>query len=229
LVHYVSTLKIPMKNTLAMLVMLCAAVPLATAQGAAPAAPADGAGTADASSAVLAPKRAQDTPTPAPQSDGTAKSVSPSVAAALADVMPKYIAPTPQPAAPAASQEAADGDKPKNEIPRLPQYVVRERRPPVFRNQDLYSPSGLVDLSFKGHPGLKIGNLFGLNEGPARDMAYDDQRLQNIEDLNETAYSMARGGDNDEAQFILKANQDANMRDAGDFGPVGSLLGGGGK
>ena len=122
-----------------------------------------------------------------------------------------------------------DVDKPKNEIPRLPKYVVHERRPPVFRERDVFSASGMLDLSFRRHPGLSIGNILGLNEGLARQMIYDDERLASIEDLNETAYSMAQGGDVAEAQYILKATQDTFMRDAGDFGPIRGILGGGGK
>lgn len=189
--------------------------------------------SADASGVLLAPKRADYVPAPATDSDGVARTVSPGIAAALADGMPKFNPPTPTPAVTAEPQDLRDIDKPKNEIPRLPKYVVHESRPPVFRDRDLYTPEGLVALSFKNHPGLAIGNILGLNEGPARDMWFDDQRLASISDLDDTAHAMAQGGDKAEASYILQETQDTFMRS--DFtnssGPVqsGGLSGGGGK
>jgi hypothetical protein len=222
-----------------LLLALVASASLAAAQNAgSPPSPADpapatsplaGAEGPDASAIVLAPKRADYVSTPASDSDGVARSVSPSVAAALAQGLPKYSPPTPTPEASAEPQDMRDVDKPKNEIPRLPKYVVHERRPPVFRNRDLLTDSGLLDLSFKSHPGLRVGNILGLNEGLAREMMYDDMRLKNIEDLNETAYSFAQGGDKAEADYILKASQDAYMRTDDGFGPVGGGLLGGSK
>lgn len=228
-----------MNSALKMLLALSAAASLAAARDAAPASPATATSPAaspvaggdgkDASDIVLAPKRPDYVPKPAIDSDGVARSISPEVAAALSAGVPKYSPPTPTPDASVEAQDMRDIDKPKNEIPRLPKYVVHERRPPVFRDRDLFTDSGLLDLSFKSHPGLAIGNVLGLNEGPARQMMYDDMRLKNIEDLNETAYSMAQGGDPEEAKYILQATQDTYMRTEDGFGPVGGILGGGGK
>jgi hypothetical protein len=126
-----------------------------------------------------------------------------------------------------------EADKPKNAIPRLPAYVVRDSRPPVFRNSELLTQEGIVGLTFRRHRGLAIGNIFGLNEGVAREMFYDDERLTSMDDLADTAHAMAQGGDKAEAQYILKESNDTFMRIPdttwGGPGGGGGFSGGGGK
>jgi hypothetical protein len=219
-----------MKNrTPILLLALVGAALTAAAQDPTPVPPA----TRDAASVVLAPKSASPAPAPIADSDGVARPVSPGIAQALADGMPKYSPPTPEPVQPAESQDARDLDKPKNEIPRLPAYVVRASRPPIFRPRDLNTSAGLIDLAFRNHPGLAIGNILGLNEALARDMFYEDERLTNIGDLADTAHAMAAGGDKDEAKYILQETQDTYMRTPdttwGGPGGGGGFSGGGGK
>jgi len=231
-----------MKPFCKLLLILAASASVAAAQNVAPPAPPDGTATEapaastedskDNSNLLLAQRREAPVPLPvSADTSGDTRTVSSNLAAALADGMPKFNPPTPTPVVTEEPQDLRDIDKPKNDIPRLPKYIVRESRPPVFRERDLYTPEGLIDLSFKNHPGLLIGNLFGLNSGQAKEMIYEDQTLAAIEDLNETAYAMARGGDTTEANLIQKETQDTFMRsDAGwNSGPVGSLLGGAGK
>jgi hypothetical protein len=218
-----------------MLLVLMAAVASAGAQEVVTPTPAAGspAPTPEASSVLLAPKRAAYAPPPATDSDGQTRTVSPGVAALLAEGRPKFSPPTPTPAPVAEPVDLRDIDKPKNEIPRLPKYVVHEVKPPVFRNQDLYTAQGLIDLSFKNHPGLRIGNILGLNSRQAYEMQLEDQRTAGIADLTDTARAMARGGDAAEASYILQATQDAYTRapDPVWAGPGGNggFSGGGGK
>jgi len=219
-----------MKNrTPILLLALMGAALTAAAQDPTPTPPT----TRDAASVVLAPQTANPAPAPIADVDGAARPVSPGIAQALADGMPKYSPPTPAPAQPAETQDARDLDKPKNEIPRLPAYVVRASRPPIFRPRDLYTPSGLIDLSFAKHPGLAIGNILGLNDALARDMYYDDERLTNIADLADTAHAIDSGGDKGEAKYILQETQDTYMRTPdttwGGPGGGGGFSGGGGK
>jgi len=108
-------------------------------------------------------------------------------------------------------------DKPKNTIPRLPvevmaRYLVTESRTPVLRVRDLYTAEGRTALSFAAHPGLHIGNFFGLNSGLAYEMYLEEERVQNIADLKDTAYAVAVGGDPEEARAILDATRDAFIR-----------------
>ena len=191
--------------------------------------------TTDASGVVLAAKpREYAAPTPPPDSDGVTRSVSAGVAAALSDGAPRYSPPTPAPSPTPEPADIKDVDKPKNGIVRLPSYVVRESRPPIFRDRDLYTQKGIIDLYFKNHPGLVIGNILGLNSAAARDMYLDDQREENMDDLKDTAHAMAQGGDAAEGSYILQQSQSTYMRAGGTWdwsgtGPVGGILGGGSK
>jgi hypothetical protein len=130
----------------------------------------------------------------------------------------------------------ADVDKPKNGIIRLPTYVVRDSRPPIFRNRDLYTNAALIDLTMKKHPGLLFGNFMGLNSAavpgsPAYQMLLDDQRQESMADLFDTAHAMAQGGDHAEGEYILQQSQSMYMRggdsDWSGTGPVGGLTGAG--
>jgi hypothetical protein len=176
---------------------------------------------AETSRIILAPK-GDSTPAPAADSDGVTRSVSPGIAAALSAGMPKYSPPTPTP----TPAPETDADKPKNGIVRLPEYLVRERKPPIFRPKDLYTPSGLIDLTFKSHPGLLVGNFLGLNSGSAYQIYLDEQRQSNMADLADTAHAMAQGGDSAESAFILRQSDSTYMRsgttwDWDGSGPVG--------
>ena len=210
------------------------AAPAPTPAAEAPAAPAPAAAaTRDAPSIVLAARPADTALAPISDSDGVARTVSPGIAQALSDGMPKYSPPTPTPVQAAEPVDMREVDKPKNEIPRLPAYVVRESRPPMFSNREMFTQGGMTDFSIRSHPGLAIGNLFGLNEAVARDMFYEDERLASIADMTDTARAMARGGDTAEAQYILQSTQDTYMR-APDMtwngpGGGGGFSGGGGK
>ncbi len=210
--------------------------PSAAAVPGAESSPASGAGTSDASSIVLAQRPREFAPAQPADSDGVTRSVSPGIAAALTQGIAKYSPPTPTPTpAPAAEpQDLRDIDKPRNEIKRLPKYVVRESRPPIFRERDLNTTVGQIDLSFKSHPGLLFGNLLGLNSGVAYEMYLDEQRQQNIDELTDIAHAMSRG-DPKAGAYILEQTQSTYMRtdDAINYfgGPIsgGGTMGGAGK
>jgi hypothetical protein len=141
------------------------------------------------------------------------------ITAALAEGRPRYAPPTPAQTDLMAESEALDArdiNKPKNEIKRLPKYVVRQAQPPIFRKRDLYTKDGQTDLAMAKYPGLSlIPPLAFLNRGVAAEMAAEDERLGNIADLKDTAATMGRGGDAAESQFILRESQDTYLRDAG--------------
>jgi hypothetical protein len=138
--------------------------------------------------------------------------ISASLAAQLADGAPRYSPPPPPSPRPAPEVDERDLDKPRNEIIRLPSKLVREKRPEVFTEKELTSSKGRTDLGFKAHPGLGIGNLFGLNAPVAADMAAEQERLDDIRDLAETARAIDGGGDSGEGRYILRATQDAFFR-----------------
>mgnify|MGYP001601755768 CR=1 FL=1 len=73
------------------------------------------------------------------------RAVSPAVAAMLKAALPP-VAPAPPATGPKAAKRAPglrETDKPQNDIVRLPAYIVQEARPPVFREQDIYTPRAL--------------------------------------------------------------------------------------
>lgn len=205
--------------------MLAAA---ARAQSTGPATPPPQDVPTDAGSIILAKKMEAPPSALLPDPDAANnRVVSSKVAAALSEGMPKYSppTPTPTPVPETEEQDMRDVDKPKNQIKRLPKYVVHESRPPIFQKDALLTDAGKVELYIKEHPGLRIGNLWGLNSSIALAMARDEQRLSAISDLQDTARAMARGGDADESKYIMQATQDAYIQNA----PLWSWNGPGGN
>jgi hypothetical protein len=142
--------------------------------------------------------------------------------------LPKYE--PPKPAAPKPADQPADQtadqqnvDKPQNGIVRLPSYYVRTARDAVLKDPDLVSQKGMADIGFKDNPGLKLFPftwldwLNQLNARTAKEMYLEDQRLQKISDLNETADAIGRGGDTSMSQSIKSLTQDTYMQPV-DFG-----------
>lgn len=170
-----------------------------------------------ATSPVLEPAKPAPADNPAqPKHD---RVMSDQVASTLADGMPKYN-PPPKLPEPKPEDETADlreTDKPKNKIIRLQKFIVKEPKPPVFRDRDLESKSGLTDRGLKSNPGLHIGNLGGLNRPIALLMYEEEERLGNMADLRKDAKDAKNSGDTTAADYILKENNRANYRPS-DFG-----------
>jgi hypothetical protein len=178
--------------------------------------------------ALTSPARAQtadpkaDAPPPKPK---RYHSVSPELAASLAATMPKYNPPKPVEKKPDDEDvDLRDVDKPKNQIIRLPKYVVQEQKPPVFRERDIHTAKGLAALAIKRYlsEADRALNSFRLpffgvsNEARALAMYAEDERLKNISDLNDTARTVGKT-DPKEAAYIKRATQDTYMRWS-DFG-----------
>jgi len=134
------------------------------------------------------------------------RAVSENVAAQLAARMPQYT-PPPEPKPKTEEENAPDGeladlrdeDRPKNQILRLPDYVVREKKPPVFRERDIHSPSGLASLAtlrYLSETGQALNRytlpLFGRANAYALARYEEDERLRNIRDLNDTARDLGQ-------------------------------------
>jgi len=131
------------------------------------------------------------------------RAVSENVAAQLAARMPQYTPPPepkPKPEGTDADPEGEladlrETDQPQNKILRLPDYVVREKKPPVFRERDIHSPRGLAALAARRYLSetAQALNRYTLpflgNASQAYALARyeEDERLRNIRDLNDTA------------------------------------------
>ncbi len=186
-------------------------------------APATAAGpAADAkTSPVFTPSAAVEPPPaihlpPADDDHGDTRRIQSSeLSSALVESMPKYN--PPKPVAPPA--EAAEADKPKNGIVRLPKYVVRDRRPQIFTDKDVLTEQGKKDAAMKAY----VMDLNGANPyvaGGARllfqsyaDQQYADaERASNLSSLKSDASLSAVGGDKAESDFIKAQSNDTYMR-----------------
>lgn len=154
-----------------------------------------------------------------------ARAISSEVASALAAGMPKYEPPKPaEPKVEAEEIDLRETDQPRNRIIRLPDYVVQEKKPPVFRERDLHTRKGLVDLAKQRYfseaaQGLNRFRipLFGQGiDAYALQMQADAERLQNITDLKETADTI-RAADPENATYIRRLTDDTYIR-RNDFG-----------
>jgi hypothetical protein len=161
------------------------------------------------------------TPTPArPRRD---RVMSDDLAATLSVGMPKYSPPKPVEKKPVdVPADIREADKPKNGIIRLPDYVVREARPPVFQEKDLATTERKADLGMKRNAGLNIGPFSSLNRPIALAMYQEQERLDNMSELADDVRTARRVGDKTTADFISKQSQDTYLR-RGDFAPTYGL------
>lgn len=148
------------------------------------------------------------------------------LAASLADSMPKYDPPKPVVKKDDDEEDVdlRDVDKPKNRIVRLPKYTVQGNRPPIFRERDINTTKGLASIAMRRY--LSDADralnkfqlpLFGIsNEARALAMYQEDERLKNMAALDDAARTAGKA-DPKEAAEIKRMNQDANMRWS-DFG-----------
>jgi hypothetical protein len=207
--------------------LLVAALGLGALTASAQTAPAAPAPAAAAPSPVFAPGASLETPVPVapPVEDnhGDQRHIqSAELADALTSTMPKY-SPPPKPSETEA--DLRDTDKPKNGIIRLPQYVVREPKSPVFTERESLTRQGLNDLAMKRYLGIDPSKMNSplaaavtrlLFQSYASQQYADAARLGNISDLNSTAAAMARGGDTAESDYIKRASDDTFARGMAD-------------
>jgi hypothetical protein len=168
-----------------------------------------------------APKASADTPKHAP------RVISPELAATLAVGRPKYMPPPPPVEKSPADEELPDlrdVDKPRNGIIRLPKVVVEGSRPPIFTDKQIlsqkafgekmakryYSEGYLAFSRFARYTPLAF--FFPSAESSAMAQYYEQERLQNMGDLNEAANNAARAGDKTGSDYIKAQSNDTYMR-----------------
>lgn len=154
------------------------------------------------------------------------RAISGDVAASLAAAMPKYNPPKPAPPPTPIEQQPdlRDVDKPKNTIIRLPDYVVREAKPPVFRERDINTQQGLANIAMRRYSteASRALNRFTIpifgqtQEARALAMYAEDERLKNITELNDAA-DMVSARDKAQGAYIKRDIQNTTMR-ASDYG-----------
>lgn len=179
---------------------------------------------APAASPVFAPK--DDSKSGSTPARKRPRAISPEVSAALAAAAPKY---TPPPAKPEPKPEEEqvdmrDVDKPKNQIIRLPKYIVQEQKPVVFSERTIMTDKGLADIAVRRY----ISDmdralnrftlpLFGTSvEKRALTMYEEDERLKNMSDLRDAGLDAAKT-DPAQGAYILRETRQTYLRSS-DFG-----------
>lgn len=148
-------------------------------------------------------------PNPDAASPAKVRAVSPSTAAKLAASVPKFTVPTPAPEGSAAPPPPApETDKPRNTIIRLPSYIVREPRPPVFKPREIISPQGRTDLVFKKYPGLRFGSLpLFSNVGVGLMMLEEENRLERMKEMQDLMGLLRHGNLDPKGEVKAKMDQ----------------------
>jgi hypothetical protein len=216
-----------MKNRYLLLVTLLTGATLAPAAWgqAAPTAPATG----PMSNANANPSDAPDSVAGKPR---RARAVSEGVSASISASMPKFnpqAAKAPEPKPESELPDLRETDKPRNTIIRLPEHVVREKAPPVLRERDVYTGSGLAELARARYltdmdvalnrfriPLFSPISVGGNSTGNATTdrallMYAEDERLQNMADLDAAA-ALVSATDKSAGLYIKREAQKTYLR-----------------
>jgi hypothetical protein len=129
----------------------------------------------------------------------------------------KYTPPPPPKPESVEEVDLRDVDKPKNEIVRLPRYVVTAKKPEVFTDRTLYTQDELKKLAMaryltpldRGVLNKWTGSLrlnswttagFGSsNEERAMQMYYEDERLRNMSAMSGDILNLRAAGEGERA------------------------------
>ena len=165
-----------------------------------------------------------------PTTPRRARAISPEAAAALAAASPKYEPPPPKPAPKPESEQIdlREIDKPKNQIIRLPKYLVQEPKPAVLSERAVHTQKGLEDIAMRRYMSEADRALnrftiplFGTSmQSRAMAMYEEDERLKNMSDLHDAAVGAAVS-DRAAGEYILKEAQQTYLRSS-DFGWSGN-------
>jgi hypothetical protein len=116
---------------------------------------------------------------PSPNEPSRARPISPAVGTQLAAVAPKYDAATAQEKPAELTPDLRETDKPRNTIIRLPNYIVRPEKPPVFKERELQTPKARRELALRKYPGLNVGSFWIFrNDGIGLAMLAEEERLE---------------------------------------------------
>jgi hypothetical protein len=109
-----------------------------------------------------------------------------------------------------------DTDKPRNEIIRLPKYVVEATRPAVFKERNLYTPEMLKRLAAQRYLGVGQGlNRYQIGrsgENIAIQMYWDDERLKNMTEAGRQVSLYRLAGDDARADKAEEQNRSTFLR-----------------
>jgi len=164
-----------------------------------------------------APEIEEETPPPEPK---VQRVVSASLAAALADTMPAYNPPEPEPEK--TAEEIAEYER-KNNIIRLPRVVVEGERPPIFTEREVNTDEGLAEIAVERYfdgaaralNTVAIPILGQSNEALAMAMWEEDERLRQMRDFNDRADMEEALGEEEDADETRQMIRDATLHERG--------------
>ncbi len=145
----------------------------------------------------LVPPPAPASAQPASTRPATARSVSPTTAERLAVSAPKYVAPdSPTTKAAASAPDLRETDRPRNTTIRLPDYVVRQSKEVIYKEDQFITPEGKLQRTYDRHRGLRTGSFWIFkNDVAAREIMADDDRVQARAQLSDLLSVLPVGSD----------------------------------
>ncbi len=121
---------------------------------------------------------------PGPEPAGNrSPSRSAEIAAAIRVKLPKY---QPKPDEDEVTmKESAEAAVERDGVLNLPTVLVQAKRQPPMTEYEMLTPKGRLELALRRRPGLRIGNLFGMNNGVALALLHEDIEREKRERLTE--------------------------------------------
>lgn len=114
--------------------------------------------------------------------------------------LPKYS--TVAPVEPVSSPDVSEGPESSDDILRLPKVIVTRRKAPPMDSFSWLTPKARLDLALKKQPGLRLGNVAGLNNGIASEMQAEERSVKSKAVL--VAEVQAHSSDNGDASKRIR-------------------------
>gem|GEM_PF-4123956 len=130
------------------------------------------------------------------------------ITGAIIAQLPKFEAPTPI----VSPLSSSDGDSAEDTF-KLPKMTIRPTQ--VMPESDFawLNTKGRLELALKAHPGIRVGNIFGMNEGIAQAMQQEERLAAKKADLTDRVQRSTLG-DSEVDQKIRKLLQALLRRSA---------------
>ena len=152
-----------------------------------------------------------------PVSPGT-RILSHEIIEAVIQKLPKYAPPAPAKTAPEPTP-----DETKDGILHLPKMTVKERPPTLPSSFELLTPKGRLELALRTYPGLRFGNIFGMNSGIALAMQAEERKLEQKAALTNTV-RRTTSDNSPESKRLLRLIDDAFQRPNDDWATAGGPM-----
>ncbi len=121
-----------------------------------------------------------ETPATAPPVSGQPRKVQSHITEALLAKLPRFVPPSAGPGGSASDRDAGDSS---DEILRLPKMTIRPKQVLPESDYAWLNDKGRLELALKAHPGIRVGNILGLNNGIAAGMQQEERLAAKKADL----------------------------------------------